>query len=332
MKPKDQLRRNLLASLPGFLLAPAALAAQAAQATKKPAGPPPKKAPPVKRDIPILPFAIAGAWCDDFGAKSALKLVPEFSGVITFSGQDSVYQDDALRILHIQIGAASECVNTLAMASRCALQNSYPQSDEQWILKTFVRLAPEGNSITARGIASANAIWSRPNSNSPFDPAWQDTKVTDTITRLMQEYGIIAKPLVKNDALEFTNALQVIAKASPVMAQKIGPMSHWGEGCTPVLVGIASQDAAQNLISAGRCMQRGAIQAVIEGANCDSFVLPPKLLEAIALASKEASMAIQTIAKFFGDDPSEPIGVCRIGKVLKPTFNPVTMCVPLIAV
>ena len=79
-------------------------------------------------------------------------------------------------------------------------------------------------------------------------------------------------------------------------------------------------------------MQRGAIQAVIEGANCDSFVLPPKLLEAIALASKEASMAIQTIAKFFGDDPSEPIGVCRIGKVLKPTFNPVTMCVPLIAV
>jgi len=335
MKPQDQIRRNLLTALPGFLLAPAAFAAQAAQtgqAPKRPTGPPPKKAPAVKRDIPILPFALAGAFCDDFGGKSSLKITPYLSGEILFSAQEPGYQEDALRMLYIQVGAACECVSTLGVASSCVMQNTYPQNDEQWILKTVVGFAQEGNPISARGIAAANALWTRPNCNSPFDPAWKDAKIIQTIGRLMQEYGVTAKVLSQSEARVLASALQTLAKASPALAQKIGPMSHWEQGCTPVLVGIPSQNSAQSLIAVGRSLQRGAIQSVIEGVNGDSFVLPPTMLEAIALSSKDASLAIQTIAKFFGDDPLEPIGFCRIGKVLKPTCNPVPICVPLISV
>ena len=60
-QPMDPLRRNLLASFPAFLLAPAALAQQGLVNPQKN----PKVASTAQRDVPILPFALAGGLHDD---------------------------------------------------------------------------------------------------------------------------------------------------------------------------------------------------------------------------------------------------------------------------
>jgi hypothetical protein len=72
------------------------------------------------------------------------------------------------------------------------------------------------------------------------------------------------------------------------------------------------------------------LQAFAEGANCDSFVLPPKMLEAAAVNSKEAALAVKTLVTLFDEEASEPIGVARIGKLLVPAFNPMPVCLPMI--
>ena len=78
-------------------------------------------------------------------------------------------------------------------------------------------------------------------------------------------------------------------------------------------------------------MQRGSLQAFAEGVNCDSFVLPPKMLEAVAVSSKEAAVAVKKLVELFDEEASEPIGVARIGKLLNPAFNSMPVCVPMIA-
>lgn len=326
-QPSDQLRRNLLASLPAFLLAPAALAQQG---LLKPQ-PSQKVASTAKREIPILPFALAGAWSDDFGGRSIMKMIPDLSGSITFTGQATAYEDDQLRILKLQVGAAMECIATLASSSSCSIQMLYPQKAQPWLVKLSIVVNAQGKAPGARGIAACSGIWSRPNASGAFDSAWNDKKVIDNIAGLMNEFGVGVKLMVDAKASECADALQAIAKASPELAKKIGPASNWGGGTSIVLVGTASQDSTQGLISAGRSLQRGSLQAVAEGVNCDSFVLQPKWLEAAAVSSKEAAIAVKTLVKLFDDEASEPIGVARIGKLLNPAFNSMPVCVPMIA-
>ena len=325
-QPADQLRRNLLASLPAFLLAPAALAQQGGLVSPQAARVPST----AKREIPILPFALAGAWSDDFGGRSILKMTLALSGSITFTGQATAYQDDELRLLKLQIGAAMECVATLASSSSCGFQSQYPQRAEPWFVKLSVAVSAQGKVPNDRGIKSCSAIWGRPNASGAFDPAWNDAKVVDTIAGLMTEFGVGVKLMADAKTRQCADALQTIAKASPELAKKIGPASNWGAGTSIVLVGTASQDSTQGLISAGRSLQRGSLQAFAEGANCDSFVLPPKMLEAAAVNSKEAALAVKTLVTLFDEEASEPIGVARIGKLLVPAFNPMPVCLPMI--
>jgi len=325
-QPADQFRRNLLASLPAFLLAPAALAQQGGLVSPQAARVPST----AKREIPILPFALAGAWSDDFGGRSILKMTLALSGSITFTGQATAYQDDELRLLKLQIGAAMECVATLASSSSCGFQSQYPQRAEPWFVKLSVAVSAQGKVPNDRGIKSCSAIWGRPNASGAFDPAWNDAKVVDTIAGLMTEFGVGVKLMADAKTRQCADALQTIAKASPELAKKIGPASNWGAGTSIVLVGTASQDSTQGLISAGRSLQRGSLQAFAEGANCDSFVLPPKMLEAAAVNSKEAALAVKTLVTLFDEEASEPIGVARIGKLLVPAFNPMPVCLPMI--
>lgn len=325
-QPADQFRRNLLASLPAFLLAPAALAQQGGLVSPQAARVPST----AKREIPILPFALAGAWSDDFGGRSILKMTLALSGSITFTGQATAYQDDELRLLKLQIGAAMECVATLASSSSCGFQSQYPQRAEPWFVKLSVAVSAQGKVPNDRGIKSCSAIWGRPNASGAFDPAWNDAKVVDTIAGLMTEFGVGVKLMADAKTRQCADALQTIAKASPELAKKIGPASNWGAGTSIVLVGTASQDSTQGLISAGRSLQRGSLQAFAEGANCDSFVLPPKMLEAAAVNSKEAALAVKTLVTLFDEEASEPIGVARIGKLLVPAFNPMPACLPMI--
>jgi len=325
-QPADQLRRNLLASLPAFLLAPAVLAQQGGLVSPQAARVPST----AKREIPILPFALAGAWSDDFGGRSILKMTLALSGSITFTGQATAYQDDELRLLKLQIGAAMECVATLASSSSCGFQSQYPQRAEPWFVKLSVAVSAQGKVPNDRGIKSCSAIWGRPNASGAFDPAWNDAKVVDTIAGLMTEFGVGVKLMADAKTRQCADALQTIAKASPELAKKIGPASNWGAGTSIVLVGTASQDSTQGLISAGRSLQRGSLQAFAEGANCDSFVLPPKMLEAAAVNSKEAALAVKTLVTLFDEEASEPIGVARIGKLLVPAFNPMPVCLPMI--
>ncbi|MSR34070.1 MAG: hypothetical protein EXS12_04635 [Phycisphaerales bacterium] len=325
-QPADQLRRNLLASLPAFLLAPAVLAQQGGLVSPQTAHVPSS----VKREIPILPFALAGAWSDDFGGRSILKMTLALSGSITFAGQATVYQDDELRLLKLQIGAAMECVETLARSSSCGFQSLYPKQAEPWFVKLSVAVSAQGKAPSDRGIMACSGIWSRPNASGAFDPAWNDTKVVEHISAMMIEFGVSVKLMVDANSRQCADALQVIAKASPALAQKIGPASNWGAGTSIVLVGTASQDSTQGLISAGRTLQRGPLQAFAEGVNCNSFVLPPKMLEAAAVTSKEAAMAVRTLVKLFDEEASEPMGVSRIGKLLVPAFNSMPVCLPMI--
>jgi len=325
-QPADQFRRNLLASLPAFLLAPAVLAQQGGLVSPQAARVPST----AKREIPILPFALAGAWSDDFGGRSILKMTLALSGSITFTGQATAYQDDELRLLKLQIGAAMECVATLASSSSCGFQSQYPQRAEPWFVKLSVAVSAQGKVPNDRGIKSCSAIWGRPNASGAFDPAWNDAKVVDTIAGLMTEFGVGVKLMADAKTRQCADALQTIAKASPELAKKIGPASNWGAGTSIVLVGTASQDSTQGLISAGRSLQRGSLQAFAEGANCDSFVLPPKMLEAAAVNSKEAALAVKTLVTLFDEEASEPIGVARIGKLLVPAFNPMPVCLPMI--
>jgi len=325
-QPADQLRRNLLASLPAFLLAPAVLAQQGGLVSPQAARVPST----AKREIPILPFALAGAWSDDFGGRSILKMTLALSGSITFTGQATAYQDDELRLLKLQIGAAMECVATLASSSSCGFQSQYPQRAEPWFVKLSVAVSAQGKVPNDRGIKCCSAIWGRPNASGAFDPAWNDAKVVDTIAGLMTEFGVGVKLMADAKTRQCADALQTIAKASPELAKKIGPASNWGAGTSIVLVGTASQDSTQGLISAGRSLQRGSLQAFAEGANCDSFVLPPKMLEAAAVNSKEAALAVKTLVTLFDEEASEPIGVARIGKLLVPAFNPMPVCLPMI--
>ena len=326
-QPADQFRRNLLASLPAFLLAPAALAQQGGLVSPQAARVPST----AKREIPILPFALAGAWSDDFGGRSILKMTLALSGSITFTGQATAYQDDELRLLKLQIGAAMECVATLASSSSCGFQSQYPQRAEPWFVKLSVAVSAQGKVPNDRGIKSCSAIWGRPNASGAFDPAWNDTKIIENIASLMNEFGVGVKLMADAKTRQCADALQTIAKASPELAKKIGPASNWGAGTSIVLVGTASQDSTQGLISAGRSLQRGSLQAFAEGANCDSFVLPPKMLEAAAVNSKEAALAVKTLVTLFDEEASEPIGVARIGKLLNPAFNSMPVCVPMIA-
>ena len=325
-QPADQFRRNLLASLPAFLLAPAALAQQGGLVSPQAARVPST----AKREIPILPFALAGAWSDDFGGRSILKMTLALSGSITFTGQATAYQDDELRLLKLQIGAAMECVATLASSSSCGFQSQYPQRAEPWFVKLSVAVSAQGKVPNDRGIKSCSAIWGRPNASGAFDPAWNDAKIIENIASLMNEFGVGVKLMADAKTRQCADALQTIAKASPELAKKIGPASNWGAGTSIVLVGTASQDSTQGLISAGRSLQRGSLQAFAEGANCDSFVLPPKMLEAAAVNSKEAALAVKTLVTLFDEEASEPIGVARIGKLLVPAFNPMPACLPMI--
>lgn len=325
-QPADQLRRTLLGSLPAFLLAPAALAQQGLINPQAPQ----KVASTAKRDIPILPFALAGAFSDDFGGRSNLKMATELSGSITFSGQATAYEDDQLRLLKLQVGAAVECIATLASASGCSFQALYPQKAQPWLVKLSIGISSQSKAPTNRAIQVSSAIWSRLNASGAFDPAWNDAKVVDNIASLMVEFGVGVKLMVNEKTRQCADALQVIAKASPELAKKIGPASNWGAGTSIVLVGTASQDSTQGLMSAGRSLQRGSLQAFADGANCDSFVLPPKLLEAAAVTSKEAAVAVKTLVTLFNDETSEPMGVARIGKLLVPAFNPMPACVPMI--
>lgn len=325
-QPADQLRRNLLASLPAFLLAPAALAQQGGPVSPAIAHVPPSG----KREVPILPFALAGAWCDDFGARSILKMTLAITGSITFQGQATAYQDDELRLLKLQIGAAAECITTLANSSSCGSQSLYPQKAEPWFLKMSIAVSALGKAASTRGIMASSGIWSRPNATGAFDTKWNDKKVIENIGGLMNEFGVGVKLMVDAKTRECAEALQVIAKASPALARKIGPASNWGEGTSIVLVGTASQDSTQGLMSAGRALQRGSLQAFAEGANCDSFVLPPQMLEAAAVTSKEAAAAVKKLLELFNDEASEPIGVARIGKLLVPASHPMPVCVPMI--
>ncbi|MCE9618784.1 MAG: hypothetical protein K8R92_02620 [Planctomycetes bacterium] len=324
-QPSNTLRRQLLASIPAFLLAPAALAQQGV----KPQGGP-KAASTAIRDIPILPFALAGAWCDDFGARSILKMAPELSGAIVFTGQSTAYEEDQLRLLKVQVGAAVECVATLASASSCSFQSLYPQKAEPWFVKIVVKVSANGKPANARAVTACSGIWNRPAAGGAFDPAWNNKSAVDNTSSLMNEYGVSVKTLQDAKAAECAAALQAIAKASPQLAPKIGPASNWGPGVTPVLLGIATQDSTQALIAAGRSLQRGSLQAVAEGANCDSIVLPPKALEAAAVASKDAANAVKTLVKFLEGEAGEPIGIARIGKLLSPAFRPMPECVPMI--
>ena len=325
-QPADQLRRNLLASLPAFLLAPAVLAQQGGLVSPQTVRVPSS----ANREIPILPFALAGAWSDDFGGRSILKMTLALSGSITFTGQATAYQDDELRLLKLQIGAAMECVGTLASSSSCGIQSQYPQRAEPWFVKMLIGVSAQGKAPSLRGIKACSGIWSRPNASGAFDPAWNDTKIIDNIASLMNEFGVGVKLMVDEKTRQCADALQVIAKASPALASKIGPASNWGAGTSIVLVGTASQDSTQGLMSAGRSLQRGSLQAFAEGANCDSFVLPPKLLEAAAVTSKEAAVAVKVLVQLFDDEAVEPMGVARIGKLLVPAFNPMPACVPMI--
>jgi hypothetical protein len=197
-------------------------------------------------------------------------------------------------------------------------------------VKLSVAVSAQGKVPNDRGIKSCSAIWGRPNASGAFDPAWNDVKIIENIASLMNEFGVGVKLMADAKTRQCADALQTIAKASPELAKKIGPASNWGAGTSIVLVGTASQDSTQGLISAGRSLQRGPLQAFAEGANCDSFVLPPKMLEAAAVNSKEAALAVKTLVTLFDEEASEPIGVARIGKLLVPAFNPMPVCLPMI--
>ncbi len=326
--PANQLRRNLLASLPAFVLAPTALGQQGL-VTPNPSQ---KAVSTAKREVSILPFALAGAWSDDFGGRSMLKMTLDISGSITFSGQATAYEEDQLRTLKIQIGAAVECIYTLAMSSSCSIQILYPQKNEPWFLKVFIGVSSKAKPPSTRGIAACSGIWARPNGSGAFDPAWNDQKVVESIAGLMIEFGVGVKYIANAKSAQCADALQALAKASPALAQKIGPASNWGAGTSIVLLGTASQDSTQGLMSSGRALQRGSLQAFAEGIDSDCFFLPPKVLEAAAVISKEAAGAVQKLVQLFDNEASEPLGVARFGKLIQPgACKPMPQCASMIS-
>jgi hypothetical protein len=325
--PVDPSRRNLFATLPALLLAPAAMAQQGLADPQKPQ----KVASTAQRDVPILPFALAGAWSDDFGARDQLKMSLDLNGTILFSGQTPPYEEDQRRRLLVQVGAAVECVSTLASTSSCSFQTLAPRKSDPWLLKASVRVSAKGGPATARAVAVSSGIWSRPLASGAFDPAWKDKALVDRIAGSMNEFGVSIKVVKDESMKECIAALQAIAKASPVLASSIGPASNWGDHMGIVLVGIASQDAAQGFLASGQSLQRGSLQAFAEGVNGDVFVLPSRALEAAAVASKDAAIAVKNLVKLFDGEAEELLGVARIGKLAAPAFRPMPACVPMIS-
>ena len=319
MKHSSLPRRDLLASLPALLLAPAALA-QVDPGAGQPAGARPRIRPTPGQEGITFPFALAACWADDFGALSEVRLHARMDCVIGVRTTRQPANDDESCAMLLSIGAAAECCAMLASASMAGSGILYvPPKESGDLVQISVRIGQVKKGSNPDAVRSAAAIFSRPDPRGAMDPAWSPTpEILDKVRLAMTDQNCVGAVVPQDRRPEFLKCLRALAKASPAIATAIGDITLWETGCTPMVVGRGPASSMQTAINSGRTMQRSALFAAQYDASLDLRILLPGVFEAASAHGPEATEAAKTLALMLGTPGFEPIAVARLGKLVAP--------------
>lgn len=312
-------RRELLASIPALLAAPAAFA-QAAPAGGAPAAARPQIRQKSGQEGLTFPFALGACWADDFGALADLRLRSRLDCIIGVRTSHQPANDDESCAMLLSIGAVTECCAILASASLAGSGILYvPPKDSGDLVQISVRIGQVKKGANPDAVRSAAAIFARPDPRGAFDPAWNPTQeILDKVRQAMTDQNCNAVQVPADRRADFLKALRVLAKASPAIAAAVGEPSLWEAGCTPFLVGRGPASSMQAAITSGRTMQRGVLFASQYDASLDLRILLPGVLEQASAKGGEATEAAKTLAMMLVEPGFEPIAVGRLGKLVDP--------------
>jgi hypothetical protein len=310
-------RRGLLASIPALLVAPAALAQMAPPQPGAPGGAKPRVGPKAGQEGITMPFALAGCWADDFGARSELRLLARLDCTIGVRTARQPANDDDSCAMLLSVGAVAECIATLASASMAGSGVLYmPPKESGDLVQVSVKIGQVRKGSNSGAVRNAAAIFARPDPRGAFDAAWTPSKECLEQVRIsMTDQNCLGMPVKPERREEFLKALRALAKVSPALAEAFGAPEFWEAGCTPVLAGRGAVSSMQSAITMGRCMQRGVIQAVQHDASLDLRVVLPGVFEAAAAQDPGAAKALAQLLETPGFDP---IAVGRLGKLANP--------------
>jgi hypothetical protein len=313
-------RRELLASIPALLVAPAALAQAAPPGQAAPGGARPNIRPKGGQEGLTLPFAMAACWADDFGALSDLRLHARLDCTIGVRTARQPTNDDESCAMLLSIGAATECCAMLASASMAGSGILYmPPKESGDLVQISVRIGQVKKGSNPDALRSAAGIFARPDPTGAFDPAWTPAQAMLDKVRLSmsdQNCTAVAVPADQKDA--FLKSLRALAKASPAIAKSIGAPELWEDGCTPVIVGRGPASSMQTAITSGRAMERAVLIACQEEASLDLRVILPGVFEAASSQGAEATAAAKALSLMLALPGFEPIAVGRLGKLVAP--------------
>lgn len=308
-------RRELLASIPALLAAPAALAQVA-----PPAGARPRIRPAGVQEGLTFPFALGGCWADDFGALADIRLQARLDCTIGMRMARQPANDDESCAMLLSIGAVAECCAILASASMAGSGILYmPPKESGDLVQMSVRIGQVKKGSSPDAVRSAGAIFARPDPRGAFDPAWippQD--VLDRARIAMTDENCIAVMLPADRKADFLASLRALAKGSPAIASALGDLNLWEAGCTPVVVGRGPASTLQSAINSGRTMQRAILHACQRDVSIDLRILLPGVFEAAAAQGPQATEAAKALSLMLASPGFEPIAVGRLGKLVAP--------------
>lgn len=310
-------RRGLLASIPALLVAPAALAQMAPPQPGAPGGAKPRVGAKAGQEGITMPFALAGCWADDFGARSELRLLARLDCTIGVRTARQPANEDESCAMLLSVGAVAECIATLASASMAGSGVLYmPPKESGDLVQISVKIGQVRKGSNPGAVRNAAAIFARPDPRGAFDAAWTPSKECLEQVRIsMTDQNCLGMPVKPERREEFLKALRALAKVSPALTEAFGAPESWEAGCTPVLAGRGAVSSMQSAITMGRCMQRGVIQAVQHDASLDLRVVLPGVFEAAAAQDPGAAKALAQLLETPGFDP---IAVGRLGKLANP--------------
>ncbi len=325
--PERQIdRRDLLAYVPAFLVAPQALAnAVAPQSVPAPApaagGVKPRPAGgKVQGEGVTIPFAMAGCWADDFGARDEIRLLAKLDSKIIVSCDKAPTNDDHSLAILVSAGAVVQSMLMLASASMASATMEHPRAlDMAELIQVNISAGTVKKKPHPAAIASAVGIFARPDATTAFDPNWKpDAETLERIRASLIDTNITAVVIPEEAKAGLLKDLQFLASVSPELARSIGPSELWGEGSTVFLLGRGSNAGPQTALMAGRVMQKAILFSFQVAASLDARLLLPGPMEAAAATSPEHGMAAQRIAAMLLGVGFEPLAMLRMGRVLQP--------------
>lgn len=318
-------RRELLASIPTLLVAPAAMAQMAPAGQAAPDGGRPRIRPTGGQEGITFPFAMAACWADDFGALSDLRLHARLDCTIGVRTARPPASDDESCAMLLSIGAAAECSAMLASASMAGSGILYmPPKDSGDLVQLSVKIGQVKKGSNPDAVRSAAGIFARPDPTGAFDPAWSPTQeLLDKVRLSMSDQNCTAVIVSPDRKADFLKSLRALAKVSPAIAKAIGEPERWEAGCTPVIVGRGPASSMQTAITSGRTMQRAVLFACQDEASLDLRVILPGVFEAASAQGAEATEAAKALALMLASPGFEPIAVGRLGKLVTAKARPV---------